>query len=269
MRFCPNVHMLFTEAPFLERFALAVDSGFSAIEFWWPRGEDLDALVAAIRETQVEVALFTFDPGDQDAGDRGLAGDPERETEFRDNVPMALELANRLRCPKLTAGIGLHRDGMDPDDQLDFAVENVRRVADEAHTLGIEVLIEAVNTLENGPYLLPRTRDAMSFIKRVDRPNVKLQHDIYHMQRMEGNLADTLSRCIGCIAHIQIADSPSRQEPGTGEINYEFLLRKLMELGYEGFIGLEYHPSKSSQSSLEWLPYPWRRNGKDSGVVAM
>lgn len=261
MRFCPNIHTLYTEVPLLERFSLAATSGFSAVEFWWPRGEDLDALITAIHSAGVEVALFTFDPGDQDLGDRGLAGVPGREAEFRENVPLALELATRLGCPRLTAGIGLECDGVDRDAQLELAVQNVRWAADQARPLDIDVLIEAVNTIDNGPYLLPRTRDAVWFIEQVDRPNVVLQHDIYHMQRMEGDLAETLRRHIGAIAHIQIADSPQRQEPGTGEINYAFLFATLHELRYEGFVGLEYHPSESTGQSLSWLSSAARHGG--------
>jgi hydroxypyruvate isomerase len=254
LRFCPNVHTLYTEAPLLERFSLAARSGFSAVELWWPRGEDLDALAAAVHGARIDVALFTFDLGDYDAGDRGLAGVPERQAEFLDNVPIALELATRLGCRRITAPIGLECDGLDRRAQLEVAVDSIRRAADQARPLGIDVLIEAVNTIDNGPYLLPRTRESVAFIAQVARPNVKLQHDIYHMQRMEGNLAETLRQHIDEIAHIQIADAPGRHEPGTGEINYSFLLRTLRELRYEGFVGLEYFPSTSTDQSLAWLP---------------
>jgi hydroxypyruvate isomerase len=259
LKFCPNIHTLYAEVPFLDRFALAARSGFSAVEFWWPSGEDLDALTTAAHGARIEVALFTFDLGDYDAGDRGLAGLPDRQAEFLANVPVALKLATRLGCPRITAPVGLECAGLARRAQLEVAVESIRRAADQARPLGIDVLIEAVNTIDNGPYLLPRTDDAVAFIEQVARPNVKLQHDIYHMQRMEGNLAETLRRHITAIAHIQVADAPHRQEPGTGEINYPFLFNTLLKLGYEGFVGLEYYPSTSTEQSLSWLPSTWRQ----------
>jgi hydroxypyruvate isomerase len=250
MRFAANVSILFKEAPFLERFGRAAAAGLSAVEFWWPP-DPVDEVEAAIREAGLEVALFNFYAGDMPAGDRGLPSDPERHGEFRENVPVALELAERLGCNKLNALVGL--DKGDRDGQLALAADNIAWAADQAAQIGAEVLIEAVNTFENGPYLIPTTRDALAFIDRIDRPNVRLQYDAYHMQRMEGNLVATITEHIDRIAHIQVADSPGRGEPGTGEINYPFVFGAIESLGYEGWIGLEYNPTTTTEESLAWL----------------
>jgi hydroxypyruvate isomerase len=255
VKFCANVSILFKDAPFLERFERAAAAGFPAVEFWWPAGEALDEVESAIKDAGLQVALFNFDAGDMAAGDRGLLSDPDRAQGFRDNVPVALDLAQRIGCERMNALVGLERSPSEREQQLKLAAENVRWAADQAAPHGVDITIEAVNTFENGPYLVPTTRRAAAFIDKVDRPNVRLQWDAYHMQRMEGNLVATVTEFLPRIAHIQIADSPGRGEPGTGEINYPFVLDAVDALGYEGWIGLEYNPTTATtEESLGWMP---------------
>jgi hydroxypyruvate isomerase len=252
MRFSANVSILFKETPFLERFGRARDAGFSAVEFWWPSDENPGEVETVIKDADLEVALFNFDAGDMAAGDRGLAGDPERQQQFRENVPEALDLARSLGCKRLNALVGHEVPGMDRGEQLAIARENVRFAAARAESADVTVMVEAVNTFENGPYLLYTTEQVVEFVESVGRENVRVQHDFYHMQRMEGNLVANLREHIGLIGHVQIADSPGRGEPGTGEIHYPFVLSELERLGYEGYVGLEYNPT--TEESLAWLP---------------
>lgn len=262
MRYCANVSILFKEAPFLERFARARAAGFSAVEFWWPSGEDLSEVGRAVEDAGLSVALINFDAGDMPAGERGLVSDPARQEEFRDNVPVALDLARAVGCRRLNALAGHEIPGMDRAEQLALARDNVRFAADAAVEEGAEVLVEAVNTIENGPYLLYTTAQAAEFVRSVERENVRLQYDAYHMQRMEGDLTATVREHIGGISHVQIADSPGRGEPGTGEIRYPYLLGVLEELGYEGYVGLEYNPTTpTTEESLGWLPKNLREFG--------
>ena len=255
MRFGANVSMLFKEVPLLERFGRAAEAGFSAVEFWWPSGEDLGEVERAVRDASVEVALFNFDAGDMPAGDRGLVSDPEREQRFRENVPVALELARALGCRRMNVLVGHEIEGLGREEQLGLARENVRFAAGRAEDAGVTVMVEAVNTFENGPYLLYSTGQAVEFVRSVGRENVKIQHDFYHMQRMEGNLVANLREHVGSIGHVQIADSPGRGEPGTGEIHHPYVLGALEDLGYDGFVGLEYNPTtQTTEESLEWLP---------------
>jgi hydroxypyruvate isomerase len=255
MRFCPNLSMLFKEVDFLDRFERAAGAGFAAVEFWWPSGEDLDKVKAAVEDSALEVALLNFDAGDMPNGDRGLASDPDRKQQFRDNVPVALDLARTVGCRRLNALVGLELDGMDRDEQLALAADNVGWAADQAGEHGIEVMIEAVNTFENGPYLLSTTGEAAQFVERVGRGNVKLQYDVYHMQRMEGNVVATIRDRIASIGHIQVADSPDRGEPGSGELNYRYIFAALDELPYDGWVGLEYKPTtEATEDSFSWLP---------------
>jgi hydroxypyruvate isomerase len=255
MRFSANVSILFKEAPFLERFGRARDAGFSAVEFWWPSDENPGEVEKAIKDAGLKVALFNFDAGDMAAGDRGLAGDPERQRQFRENVPEALDLARSLGCMRVNALVGHEVPGMDRDEQLALARENVRLAAAQAEPSGVTVMVEAVNTFENGPYLLSTTEQAVRFVGGVGRENVRVQHDFYHMQRMEGNLVANLREHFAWIGHVQIADSPGRGEPGTGEIYHPFVLGELERLGYDGYVGLEYNPTtETTEESLVWLP---------------
>ncbi|HEX2742160.1 MAG TPA: TIM barrel protein [Rubrobacter sp.] len=253
MRFSANVSILFKEVPFLDRFGRAADSGFSAVEFWWPSDEEPGEVERAVKDSGLEVALFNFDAGDMPAGDRGLVGDPGREQQFRENVPVALDLARALECRRMNVLVGHEVPGMDREEQLALARKNVRFAADKAGA--VDVMVEAVNTFENGPYLLYTTEQAVEFVKSVGRDNVKIQHDLYHMQRMEGNLVANLREYIGVIGHVQIADSPGRGEPGTGEIHYPYVLAALEDLGYSGYVGLEYNPTtETTEESFGWLP---------------
>jgi hydroxypyruvate isomerase len=255
IRFSVNISILFTEFPLLERFARAREAGFEAVELWWPRGEDPAAVEAAIKDADVDVVLLNFSAGDMPAGDRGLISDPETQEEFRANVPVALELAGAVGCTRLNALAGHELPDVARETQFELARENVRFAADAAAEEGAQVLIEAVNTYENGPYLIPRTRVASEFVESVGRDNVALQYDAYHMQRMEGDITATIERHFAEIAHIQVADSPGRGQPGTGEINFDYVFRRIEELGYDGHVGLEYKPpGGDTEASLEWLP---------------
>jgi hydroxypyruvate isomerase len=254
VKFCANVSILFKDAPFLERFERAAAAGFPAVEFWWPAGEALDEVEAAIKQADLQVALFNFDAGDMAAGDRGLAGDPDRRAQFRDNVPVALELAARVGCRRLNALVGVRRVGLDPEAQLEVARENVAWAAERARAQGASIMIEAVNSQQNGPYLLDTTAKAISFLDAVGADNVALQYDVYHMQRMEGNLSETITRLLPRIGHVQIADPPGRGEPGTGEVDYGFVLGLLERSGYGGWVGLEYNPTTpTTEESFAWM----------------
>jgi hydroxypyruvate isomerase len=255
MKFSANLSILFKDSPFLDRFDRAARAGFDSVEFWWPSGEQLADLEAAIRDSGVEVALFNFDAGDMPSGDRGLLSDPERQSVFRANVPVALELAERIGCRQLNALVGVKLPGHEREEQLALAAENLSWAAREAAAIDARVLVEAVNTFENGPYLVSRTDEALALIDAAGEPNIALQYDAYHMQRMEGNLAATLRAHRDQIAHVQIADSPGRGEPGTGEINFTYLFSVLEEIGYSGYVGLEYVPTTTmTEDSFGWMP---------------
>lgn len=232
----------------------AADAGFDAVELWWPGDEDASALPGLTQRWGLHLALLNFDAGDMPSGDRGLAADPGRAGQLRANVPVALRIASECGCSRLNLLVGLRDDQHPQERQFQLARDNVAWAADQAAAAGCQVMIEAVNSMENGPYLLTSTAAAARFISGVGRDNVRLQYDAYHMQRMEGDLTTTLDAYWDLIGHIQVADVPGRGEPGTGEINYPFLFDHLVKRGYDGWVGMEYRPSTGvPEESFGWL----------------
>ena len=254
LRFAPNLSLLWAALPLPDRFERAARAGFDAVELWWPGDDDAELLPGLTERWGLRLALLNFDAGDMAAGDRGLAADPDRTGQLRANVPAALRIARASGCQRLNLLVGLRRERYPLDDQLQLARDTVAWAADQAAAMDCEVMIEAVNSIENGPCLLTTTADAAEFARQTGRGNVRLQYDAYHMQRMEGDLTTTLDEYWPLISHIQIADVPGRGEPGTGEINYRFVLDHLDRKGYQGYVGLEYRPSAGRpEDSFGWL----------------
>ena len=266
LRFSPNLSLLWAALPLPERFERAARAGFSAVELWWPGLRDAELLPALTARWGLRLAVLNFDAGDMTAGDRGLAADPARRAQLRANVPAALRIARACGSTRLNLLVGLRDERYSLARQLECALDNVIWAADQAAAAGCSVLIEAVNSIENGPCLLTTTKAAADFIAQAGRDNVRLQYDAYHMQRMEGDLTTTVETYWPLISHIQIADVPGRGEPGTGEINYRFLLDHLGRRGYDGYVGLEYRPSGGSpEDSFGWLePFGLPRGGGES-----
>ncbi len=248
-RFCANVSLLFGELPLLERFGAARAAGFDAVEMHWHRDVAPTDVRAAIADASLQLALLNFDGGDTAAGDRGLAADPGRWAEFLDNVPVALELAAAVGCRRLNALVGKRVESVPPDEQLALARENLVVAADAAAGQGAEVLIEALNRHDTPGCLIAGTDAAAELARRVGRPNVRLQFDAYHMDRMGEDLAESIDRHGGEIAHVQLADNPGRGDPGTGEIDFEAVFGALDAIGYDGWIGLEYLPPGGDTSA--------------------
>jgi hydroxypyruvate isomerase len=252
-----NVSLLFCEHPFLERFERAREAGFHAVEFHWHRGIDPAAIRAAVQDAGLQVALINFDGGDLAAGDRGLIADPDRCEEFRGNVPVALTLARELGCTRLNALVGKRLPTIALDRQMALARSTLAWAADAAALSRTEVLIEPLNTHDNGPCLVSTMALASALACATSRLNVRLQFDAYHVSRMGEDPADALLRHGSKVAHVQLADDPGRGEPGSGAIDFERLRRSLAEIGYAGWIGLEYvPPGGDTPASLDRL---WRR----------
>lgn len=254
-----NVSLLLKEYSFLERFDRAAGLGFGAVEFYWNNDEQPSEIARRILDSGLKVAAFNFDIGEMVAGDRGLLNDPERQNRLRENVPLAIELANKIGCQKLTQLTGNLRPDEDREKQLDYIRENLRWVCEQANEAGITVMVEAINGWDNKFYPFTNTREMITFLDSVNAPNLKYLFDMYHMQRMEGNLVSTFEQFVDKIAHIQIADSPKRNQPGTGEINFNYVLKAIDESSYEGSVGLEYNPIGSTEESLNWLPKEQRQ----------
>jgi hydroxypyruvate isomerase len=261
LQFAANLSLLWADQPLPERFARAAAAGFRAVELWWPGADDAARLPALTQRWGLDLALLNFDAGDMAAGDRGLAADPARAGQLRANVPLALRIAADCGGRRLNLLVGVRDTRYPLVQQLGLARDTVAWAADLAAAQGAEVMIEALNTMENGPCLLTTTEAAAGFIAGTGRANVRLQYDAYHMQRMEGDLTAIVDAYWDLIGHIQIADVPGRGEPGTGEINYRFFLGHLGARGYRGHVGLEYRPATGRpEDSFGWLAdFGWPR----------
>lgn len=252
LKWSANLTMLFKEVPHVERLQAAADAGFRAVEFMWPIGVDLDAWVAARVSSGVEVALFNVDSGDVPAGERGFPNDPSKRDWWRERTKVAIELAARLGCSRLNVQAGNEVAGLSHDAMFDCLTENLQWALEQ--TTDITFFLEPLNRFEHTRYILGRTSDAIEILERVKHPRLKLQFDIYHTQRTEGNLVKLIQTHFAHIGHVQIADSPARNQPGTGEIQWKYVLDQLEALNYDGFIGLEYLPAPDTLGSLGWLP---------------
>ncbi len=252
-RFAANLTMLFTEYPFLERFERAARAGFAAVEYMFPYEEDTDGIVRALRKYGLSQVLFNLPAGNWAAGDRGIAVDPARRAEFRSGVAQALELAPRFECRRINCLAGKRLAGVPEEEQWACLVDNVRYAAGALGARNITLLVEPINTYDIPGFFLSTSAQAVRLCEDAAVANVQVQYDVYHMQRMEGDLVHTLRRLGKRIGHVQVADAPDRREPGTGEINFPFVLRTLDGMDYDGYVGLEYRPSGRTEESFGWI----------------
>lgn len=256
-RFAANLSMLFADRPFLDRFEAAAKAGFSAVEFQFPYEWPVAELVDRLACWQLDAVLHNLPAGDWAAGERGIACHPDRHAEFREGVHRALNYAQALGVRQLNCLAGVVPAGVPAEVAWFTLVKNVRYAAEALQPCGKTLLLEPINNWDVPGFLLNRSDQAIRLMDEVAEPNVKLQYDLYHAQRMEGELAATLQHLLPRIGHIQLADNPGRHEPGTGEIRFRFLLDWLDRLGYAGWVGCEYRPADDgpmgTERGLGWL----------------
>lgn len=264
-RFAANLHYLFTELPFLDRFHAAAEAGFQAVEFQVPYDYAPRELRTRLDDNGLEMVLFDAPMGNWSAGDRGLAAVPGREAEFRASLSRVVEYGEALDCDTVHLMAGVVGAGQDHAAARRVYIENLRHAAAHLAPYGITAVIEPINRklgiVQNGPsyttegmhgYFLNHTAQARAVIEEVGSDNLLLHLDIYHMQMLEGNLAETLRENLAILRHVQIAGVPGRHEPGVGEINFAFLFDLLDELGYAGWVGCEYRPANGTWAGLGW-----------------
>ncbi|MBW8891966.1 MAG: hydroxypyruvate isomerase family protein [Burkholderiales bacterium] len=232
-KFAANLTMLFTELPFMQRFEAAAKAGFEGVEYLFPYPFEKKELAAALRDNGLQQVLHNLPAGDWDKGERGIACHPDRTGEFAEGIGVAIAGVSRELAHKTV-------------------VDNLRLAARELEAAGLRLLIEPINTFDIPGFFLTRTEQALVLIEEVGSANLRVQYDIYHAQRMEGELGNTLTKHLAQIGHIQLADNPGRGEPGTGEINYPWLFKHIDSLGYDGWIGCEYKPRATTVEGLGW-----------------
>lgn len=252
-KFAANLTLLFNEHAFLDRFAAAAQAGFKAVEFLFPYAWPVAELQQRLQANGLQLVLHNLPAGDWDAGDRGTACDPRRVEEFRAGVARGIDYGTALGVPQLNCLAGKAPAGVDEATLRGTFVANLRYAAAEFKKAGLKLLIEPINRFDIPGFYLNTTAQALSLLDEVGADNAFVQYDIYHAQRMEGELAHTLSQQLARIAHIQLADNPGRHEPGSGEINYPFLFAHLDRIGYAGWIGCEYKPAAGTVAGLGWM----------------
>jgi hydroxypyruvate isomerase len=255
-RFAANLTLLFNEVPFPERFALAAKAGFTAVEFLFPYAYPAADIRQWLDAYGLTLVLHNLPAGDWDAGDRGMACDPARVQEFRAGLATGIAYAKVLGVSQLNCLAGKAPQGVSDAVLRATLVDNLIYAAGAFKKAGLRLLIEPINTVDMPGFYLNHTAQAVALLDAVGADNAFVQYDIYHAQRMEGELAATISRYLPRIGHMQLADNPGRHEPGSGEINYPFLFAHLDRIGYTGWIGCEYHPATTTAAGLGWAK-PW------------
>lgn len=248
MKFSVNLSTVFTEYPFLQRFEKAKEFGFSYVECQFPYDFDVEDIKGKLEEHSLSLVLINLPPGNWDKGERGLAADPNRQKDFLSSVEQGIFYAKALNVKNIHCMAGLAASGSE-----EIYIENVRMAARMLAEENLTLLIEPINDFDMPGYFLSDLHEAGKIIEKINEQNVKLQFDFYHIQRMHGNLLDNFKKYKNMIGHVQIADVPGRHEPGTGEIHFRNVLKRIVQEGYGGYIGLEYTPKGKSEESFQWL----------------
>jgi len=262
--FSAHLGWLFTELPFPDRFVAAADAGFRACELRFPFGCSAPEIGELLDRSGLRNVLFNMPAGDWEAGERGIAAIPGRESEFREGVHRSIEYARALKTPMLHAMSGKPLPGVTPRRCHETLVENLRYAAREASREGLVVTIEPINQRDAPGYFLATQRQANEIREEVGETNVRMQVDLYHLQIAEGDIASKLREYLPHIAHIQVASVPARHEPDDGEVNYPYLFTLLDQLGYAGWVGCEYRPRGRTEEGLAWAQN-WVRVSTPSG----
>lgn len=252
-KFAANLNMLYQEYPLIERIERAAAAGFGGVEILYPYGEEIDLIRSTLDTQGVELVLFNIPAGNVAAGDRGIANDPRRVDEYRASVDLALTVQRTLPAPRFNTLVGRRLADIPVHEQFETVRANLVYAADATQKQGVTQLVEPLNAIDTPDFLVPTATQMLALIEEIGHPNLRLQYDFYHQQRMEGNLTAFFADHIGQIGHIQIADSPDRHEPGTGEIHYDYVFDRIDALGYDGWVSLEYKPSTTTEASLGWL----------------
>jgi hydroxypyruvate isomerase len=254
-----NVSLLFTEHDYLDRFAAAKAAGFTAVESWWPfptaspSSAEVDAMLSAIEAAGVRLVGLNFFAGDMAAGERGVLSDPDRRDEFAASLAVVVSAAERTGCPVFNALYGQRRDGVSAAEQDDCARHNLTDAL-AALPASANVVLEALTVGENGEYPLTTADQVIDVITSVGGTNLAFLFDTYHLANNGEDLVATVRRHAAHIGHVQFADSPGRNEPGTGSVDFAAVIAELSAVGYEGVLAAEYRPKAATVDGLGWVP---------------
>jgi 2-dehydrotetronate isomerase len=253
LRFAANLSMMYGEYTLPDRFAAAAKDGFHGVEVLFPYDYPAESIAGWLRAHGLTQVLLNAPPGDWAAGERGLGSLPGKESLFRSSIRTAIEYATILHCPKVHVMAGVQPAGMERARMLRTFVANLAWAAEVATAAGKKLLIEPINLRDMPGYLLNRQDEAHAIVDEIGSPALQVQMDLYHCQIVEGDVSRKLQKYLPHVGHIQIASVPERNEPDDGELNYEHILKLLVELKYDGWIGCEYHPKGDTSAGLGWI----------------
>jgi hydroxypyruvate isomerase len=251
-RFAANLSMMFNEVAFLDRFAAARRAGFEGVEFLFPYDFPAAELRERLRGEGLTQALFNLPPGNWANGERGMACLPGRQKEFREALKRGLEYASALECRLLHCMAGLVPADVSQGTAAAVYAANLAWAAEQASAAGVRLVIEPINHRDMPGYFLNTQAQGAAVIEAIGPDRLGLQFDVYHVQITEGDITKRMERHMPIIAHMQIADVPTRNEPGTGEIGWRYVLQRMDELGYQGWVGCEYRPAGETVAGLAW-----------------
>jgi len=251
-RLAANLSMMFNEVPFLERFGAARKAGFEGVEFLFPYDYSATELRSRTVGEGLTQVLFNMPPGDWANGERGLAALPGRQTEFKEGVKRALDYAATMECRRVHCMAGIVPAGVSPITAAAVYASNLSWAAEQARPAGVKLMIEPINHRDMPGYFLNTQAQGAAIVEAIGSDRVGLQFDLYHVQITEGDITKRMEQFMPVIDHMQIADVPARNEPGTGEIGWEFVFRRIDELGYAGWVGCEYRPAGDTIEGLAW-----------------
>lgn len=252
-KFAANLTMMFNEVPFLERFEAAAKAGFKYVEYLWPYEYPAEELKSKLEKYGLKQVLFNTAAGDVSKGEWGVSAIPGREADSHKDIDLALEYALALDCKNVHVMAAVVPEGEDREIYKQTFIKNVQYAADKFKPHGIKVLLEALSPEVKPSYLLKSQFDTLEIVEAANRDNVFVQLDYFHAQNVDGNLSRLTDKLNGKFAHIQIASVPDRHEPDEGEINYEYIFKKLDEIGYDGYVGCEYKPRAETTAGLGWF----------------
>jgi hydroxypyruvate isomerase len=256
--FAANLSMLWPELDVYDRFRAAAQAGFSRVEILFVHALDHARIANLLSEHGLQLVLFDPAPGDWEVGERGLLTLPGREAEFLESVREATQTAQRLGTRRLNALAGIPPAGVPDTVALQTAVDNLREAAAIAEDAGVTLLVENINTTDMPGYYAATPERVAEIVNGVDRANVRMQLDQYHVGMMGGDARAAVRQYLPLVEHVQVADVPGRHEPGSGQQPIVEFLSDLDALGYAGAVGLEYRPSEDTDAALAWLPRPQR-----------
>jgi len=252
--FAANLTTMFNDVEFLDRFERAQAAGFTAVEYLFPYQYASDEIAEKLSGCKLDQVLFNTPPGNWDNGERGLAAIAGREQEFLDGIYTALAYAKTLNCPRIHPMAGLLLDTSKETQYRDKYLGNLQAAAEICASDGVDLLIEPINPINMPNYFINDFQMACDIIDELGEPNIKLQFDIFHCQRMYGEVTSWLHTCKKHIAHFQIAGTPDRHEPNIGDLPYKDIFNTITELGLDSLaVGLEYNPQHRSEDGLGWI----------------